>query len=89
MKEVPTDSLALRQAVLDALIEVAPDVDRATIDASAPFREQFDFDSMDHLNFVTAIHRKFGLDVPELDYPLLASLDGCVQYLSSRDTPST
>ena len=71
----------LRAAVLDALLGVAPDVDAPAIDPATPFREQFDFDSMDHLNFVIALHRSLGVDVPEADYPQLATLDGCVAYV--------
>ena len=36
---------------------------------------------MDFLNFVTAMHRRLGIDVPEIDYPKLATLDGAVAYL--------
>lgn len=72
----------LRATVLQALTAVAPDVDPNVIDPALPFREQFDFDSMDHLNFVVGLHRALGVDVPEADYPQLASLDGCVRYLT-------
>jgi acyl carrier protein len=73
---------ALRSAVLEALLDVAPDVDAAALDASRPFRDQFDFDSMDQLNFVVGLHKRLGVDVPETDYPRLASLAGCLDYLS-------
>jgi acyl carrier protein len=72
----------LRAAILEALLDVAPDVDAAALDAARPFRDQFDFDSMDQLNFVVGLHRRLGVDVPESDYPRLATLDGCVAYLS-------
>lgn len=71
----------LRDAIIDCLLDVAPDVDASTIDPAAPFRSQFDFDSMDHLNFVIGLHRKLGIDVPEADYPELATLDGSMRYL--------
>lgn len=71
----------LRSTVLAALLDVAPDIDASTLDAALPFRAQFDFDSMDHLNFVIGLHRKLGVDIPEADYPELATLDGCVRYL--------
>ncbi|HVY64154.1 MAG TPA: acyl carrier protein [Gammaproteobacteria bacterium] len=77
----PSDD-SLRATVLDALVAVAPDVDPGTLDPAVPFRDQFDFDSMDHLNFVIGLHRALGVDVPETDYPQLASLDGCVRYLA-------
>jgi acyl carrier protein len=73
---------ALRSAVLEALLDVAPDVDAAALDASRPFRDQFDFDSMDQLNFVVGLHKRLGVDVPETDYPQLASLAGCLDYLA-------
>jgi acyl carrier protein len=76
----------LRETVLRALLDVAPDIDAATLDASVPFREQFDFDSMDHLNFVIGLHKALGIDIPEIDYPQLATLDGCVAYLARKDT---
>jgi acyl carrier protein len=74
-------SAELRAAVLEALLDVAPDVDAATLDAARPFREQFDFDSMDQLNFLVGLHRRLGVDVPETDYPQLATLDDSVAYV--------
>ena len=84
MSEVSTDTL--RPAILEALLDVAPDVDAAAIDGSRPFRDQFDFDSMDQLNFVVGLHRRLGVDVPEIDSPKLATLDGCVSYLAAALT---
>jgi acyl carrier protein len=78
----PTND-ALRTAVVEALLDVAPDVDSTALDAAKPFRDQFDFDSMDQLNFIVNLHRRLGVDVPETDYPRLATLDGCVSYLAA------
>jgi acyl carrier protein len=74
---------SLRATVVETLLDVAPDVDAATLDAGTPFRDQFDFDSMDQLNFVQGLHRRLGVDVPEVDYPRLATLDGCMTYLEN------
>lgn len=73
---------ALRAAVLESLLEVAPDIDANVLDATRALREQFDFDSMDQLNFALALHARFGVDVPETDYPRLATLDGSVAYVA-------
>jgi hypothetical protein len=70
----------LRSTVLDALLSVAPDIDAGTLDARRTLREQFDFDSMDQLNFALALHARLGIDVPEADYPRLATLDGSIAY---------
>jgi acyl carrier protein len=54
------------------------------IDAGADLREALDIDSMDFLNFITAIHHRLGIDIPEVDYPKLVTLDGAVQYLEAK-----
>lgn len=74
----------LRARTLELLTGVAPDVDPASVIASVPFRDQFDFDSMDQLNFAIALHQALGVDIPELDYPELASLDRTLAYLEPR-----
>ena len=39
---------------------------------------------MDFLNFVTAIHHRLGVDIPELDYPKLVTLDGAIAYIEAN-----
>jgi acyl carrier protein len=72
----------LRATVLRCLGEVAPEADPARVKPDVSFRDQLDLDSMDFLNFVIALHQALGVDVPEVDYPKLATLDGCVGYLA-------
>ena len=74
----------LADRVLDLVTEIAPDVERASVVPGIDFRDQFDFDSMDTLNFAIALHRDLGVEVPESDYSRLASLDKCVEYLQPR-----
>lgn len=73
-----------RAAVLSALAEVAPEVDPATLDDELPLARQVDLDSMDLLTLVTALHETTGIDVPERDYPRLASIAGAAAYLAAR-----
>jgi len=74
----------LARRVLELVTEIAPDVDATTVIPGIDFRDQFDFDSMDTLNFAIALHRELGVEVPETDYARLASLDKCVEYLQGR-----
>jgi acyl carrier protein len=74
----------LATKVLALVTEIAPDVDPASVIAGVDFRDQFDFDSMDTLNFAIALHRELGVEVPEAEYSRLASLDKCVAYLADR-----
>ena len=78
----------IRKTVLDALASVAPELDEATLLPDRNFREQLDIDSMDFLNFVTAVHHRLGVDIPELDYPKLITLKGAIAYLEGKLVPS-
>jgi acyl carrier protein len=73
----------LRDVVIRALTEVAPEIDPASIDPRAVLTEELDIDSMDFLNVVVAVHEQTGIEIPERDYPKLSTLDGAVAYLSS------
>jgi len=74
----------LAKRILDLLTEIAPDVEASSVIPGIDFRDQFDFDSMDTLNFAIALHRELGVEVPETEYSQLASLDKCVAYLGPR-----
>ena len=39
---------------------------------------------MDVLNLVTALHKRFGIDVPEADYERIATPDAAAGYLAER-----
>jgi acyl carrier protein len=75
---------AIREAVVKALTGVAPEIDPSSLSPDEPFRQAFDLDSMDVLNFVIALHGTLHVDVPEADYGKLATLDGAVDYLAHR-----
>ena len=70
--------------VQEELSNIAPEADLATVDPVADLREALDIDSMDFLNFVTAIHQRLGIDIPELDYPKLVTLDGAIAYIEAN-----
>ncbi|MGE3507530.1 MAG: acyl carrier protein [Vicinamibacterales bacterium] len=73
----------IRSVLIELLQRIAPELDAAALDPGAPLRETIDLDSMDFLNFVTSIHQRLGVDVPEADYARLFTLDGAVDYISS------
>ena len=72
----------IRAAVLRALANVAPELNLTAIDPRTNLRDQYDLDSVDFLNFIIAIHKETGVDIPEIDYPKLATVDDCVEYLA-------
>jgi acyl carrier protein len=74
----------LRAIILTSLGEVAPEADPLAIDPAVPISDQVEIDSMDFLDFVVALAERTGVEVPERDYRELASVNGCVAYLSAR-----
>jgi acyl carrier protein len=66
------------------LADIAPDVDFDTMDPTVDVRDAADIDSVDFLNFVASIHAETGVDIPERDYPLVRTIDGCRRYLAER-----
>ncbi len=77
-----TQSNDLKDTILRTLGEIAPEADVTSLKPDVSFRDQLDIDSMDFLNFVIALHEQLHVDIPESDYPKLATLNGCVAYLS-------
>lgn len=76
------------RSLLERLLRrIAPEIDLADADPSTPLQDAFDLDSMDFLNLVTALHDETGIDVPERDYPALATIDGFVAFVAAADGP--
>jgi acyl carrier protein len=71
----------VRQAILDILADIAPDEDMNSINDEATLREQIDLDSMDFLDIVMELRKRFNIEVPEKDYEQLVSMASCIQYL--------
>lgn len=84
---------AIEQQVLSIFLQIAPDVDAARLKRDIPFRDQFDFDSMDTLNFAIGLNKQFGIEVPETQYRELASLGRATAFVTAaldrrNQTPS-
>jgi len=74
----------IRDEILDILSDIAPDDDLSGLDASKPFREQLELDSMDFLDIVMELRKRHRIQIPEEDYQHLASLASTVAYLEPR-----
>ncbi|MFZ5931962.1 MAG: acyl carrier protein [Pseudomonadota bacterium] len=70
--------------VFAELESVAPGCAPENADPGADLHDELDIDSMDFLNFVIALHKSLNVEIPESDYPKLATLDGAVAYLLQK-----
>ncbi len=71
----------VRQAVVSILEDIAPDEDLSSIKDDVNLREKMDLDSMDFLDIVMELRKRFNIEVPESDYQQLVSMSSCIQYL--------
>ena len=73
-----------RKIVIAELSNIAPETDPESMDPDEDLREALDIDSLDFLNFVTALHKVHGINVLESDYPKLLTLKGAVAYILKK-----
>jgi len=71
-----------RQAVEAALGKVAPDVEPGDLNGGARLRQDLELDSLDFLRLVEVIAESTGVDIPEADYPAVATVDGLATYVA-------
>ena len=72
----------IKEAIKDILSDIAPDEDLSGLKDDVPFREQLQLDSMDFLDIVMELRKRYRVQVPEDDYTRLASMQSTVDYLT-------
>ncbi len=74
----------VKKIVLDIIATIAPDADLSSVKGDVRLRDQLDLDSMDFLDIVMELRKRYKIEVPKEDYPQLASLDSCAAYLGPK-----
>ena len=71
----------IRDEIIDILSDIVPDEDVTNLDDEKPLREQIELDSMDFLDIVMELRKRYRIHIPEDDYIQLASMQSTVTYL--------
>jgi len=71
----------IKQAIIDILSDIAPDEDLSDLKEDVAFAEQLELDSMDFLDIVMELRKRYRIQIPEEDYPQLGSMASTVKYL--------
>lgn len=74
----------LKQAIVQTLATIAPEIEIDALKPDAPLRDQVDLDSADWLNFLVALHARIGVDIPDADAARLTTLDKLVDYCARK-----
>lgn len=74
----------IRTAIIEILEDIAPDEDLTDLKDDIAFRDQLELDSMDFLDIVMELRKRYRVQVPEEDYPQLNSMASTVTYLTPK-----
>ena len=72
----------IREEILDILDDISPDEDLDSLDDDTPFRDQLELDSMDFLDIVMELRKRYRIQIPEQDFGNLQSMSSTVGYLT-------
>jgi acyl carrier protein len=72
------------ELVVDAIVEIAPDLEGTEIPAEAELQADLGLDSMDFMNLMAALSEALAADMPERDYSQLETVESCAAYLHER-----
>ena len=70
----------IREEILDILGDIAPDEDLSGLVDETAFRDQLELDSMDFLDIVMELRKRYRVQIKEEDYEQLASMASTVAY---------
>jgi len=74
----------ISDVILEIILDIDDEADTSSLDPDKPLRDQLDLDSMDFLDIVMELRKRYQLQIPEEEYPELASLSSCVNYLEPK-----
>ena len=72
----------ISSAIMEILQGISPDEEIGDLKEDVPFRDQLEMDSMDFLDIVMELRKRYRIQVPEEDYEQLASMASTVKYLA-------
>lgn len=74
----------IKGAVIEIINNILPEGDCSEVDPDVKLRDQLELDSMDFLDIVMELRKQYKVQIPEADYPELATLNSCLNYLEPR-----
>jgi len=74
----------ISNVILEIIEDIDEDADFDSLDPDKPLRDQLDLDSMDFLDIVMELRKRYKMQIPEDEYPELATLNSCVNYLEPK-----
>jgi len=74
----------LQQIILAQLRGLAPEADLNDLRPHDDIREMLEIDLLDFQNFLVALNKEVGVEVPEKDYGKVSTLESLTSYVLAR-----
>ena len=74
----------VRDQIVEELLSIAPELEAGDLSDTELLRDQVDLDSMDWLNFLVRLHKRFDVDIPESEYASLRTIDDLSSYIGAH-----
>jgi len=71
----------IKALILEIIHDIDDEADFDNLQPDQPLRDQLDLDSMDFLDIVMELRKRHQLQIPESDYPRLATRNSCADHL--------
>ncbi|MNL72690.1 Meromycolate extension acyl carrier protein [compost metagenome] len=74
----------IKQTIFQLLKRIAPDTEPSELKPDENIRETLNIDSFDALQFIVALDKKLGIEIPEQDYGKTTTLQNLVSYIQAK-----
>ncbi|MNF59187.1 Meromycolate extension acyl carrier protein [compost metagenome] len=74
----------IKQTIFQLLKRIAPDTEPSELKPDENIRESLNIDSFDALQFIVALDKKLGIEIPEQDYGKTTTLQNLVSYIQAK-----
>ncbi len=74
----------IKEIVFQLLKNIAPDTEPSRLKPDENIRETLNIDSFDSLQFIVALNKKTGIEIPEEDYGKIATLQALLAYIKNK-----
>jgi len=74
----------IKNIVIQQILEIAPDIEEGDIEPVENLQSSLEIDSFDFLKILTGMNEQIGVEVPEVDYYKVDTLEHMVNYFFDR-----
>ncbi|MEZ4743844.1 MAG: phosphopantetheine-binding protein [Bdellovibrionota bacterium] len=75
------NEMQIKEKLIAVLKDIAPEVEESDVDDKINLQEQFDLDSVDVMNFIIKVQKRFNVEIPNKDFRSFLVINEATKYL--------